>query len=66
MTAKDDTAIPESIEPRFNPRWVREITPTQQQRYMDWYTYTDPSGSQYLIESYRDRSVTPASANDGL
>jgi len=66
MTAKDDTATPESLEPRFKPRWVREITPTQRQRYMDWYIYTDPSGSQYLIESYRDHGVTTASANDGL
>jgi len=66
MTVDNDAAIPESLEPRFKPRWLREITPTQRQCYMDWYTYTDPSGSQYLIESYRDRGVTTAAANDGL
>ena len=63
----ENSPVPDDpVEPRFNPRWVRDITPTTSKRYIDWYTYTAPSGSQYLIESYRDHSVTTASTHEGL
>ncbi len=29
-------------------------------RYVDWYTVTEPSGDQWLLEGYRRREVTPA------
>lgn len=29
-------------------------------RYVDWYTVTDPSGDQLLLEGFRRQQVTPA------
>lgn len=62
----DEPGIQPAVEPRFKPRWIRDITPNHRAYDIDWYTYTDQSGSEYLVEMYRDKNVTTASHNEGL
>ena len=45
---------------------IREIRPQRDGRGAYWYRYTDPSGSQWLIEAYPDKEVQPAKYDGGL
>jgi len=46
------------ISPELNrPRIIRNV---------DWYNYIDESGDQYLVEGYRENTVTPAAYHGDL
>ncbi|NLH17325.1 MAG: hypothetical protein GX455_12165 [Phycisphaerae bacterium] len=44
----------------FTPAGAKPPTIPGEHRNVDWYTVTDPSGEQWLLEGYRRQHVLPA------
>ena len=52
---------PSGMAPAFEPGVPREIT-----RKVDWYSFTDPAGNQWLIEGIREGMVKPVAYHGDL
>ena len=52
---KDDNG-----EEQASPWVLRPVRPRGFGRELDWYSYTDPNGTKWLIEGYRDNAVRRA------
>jgi len=48
------------------PRAWQEADPTRMPQRLDWYSYTDPQGRQWLIEAPRNNAVTSANYDGTL
>ena len=50
-------------------RKIVELNPLPQNKLsqgVDYFNYMDPSGTQYIVEAYRDSDLQAASYNGGL
>jgi anti-sigma factor RsiW len=66
IVAGGDSARPAPIVQNptgSEPLWPSSTTPAAipgEHRNVDWYTVTEPSGDQWLLEGYRRQQVVPA------